>query len=199
VDKYGIERGDVLLSLQLLLTREEEQGWGTPPREAPVAAVRSQEAPPARDPLRTAVGQAGLPPAPMRPVVMVDPDTGAGTLHALRRDLSLETERVQGAVTAVVALEFRALDQLRLVLGDGAAEEVVKGLVEVAPFALGARDRVYRSARDQLILVLPGADDERVEAARWALELSLGRFLSDRHFPEVKLGTRRVDPAALAG
>jgi GGDEF domain-containing protein len=132
---------------------------------------------------------------------MVDPHTGAGTLHALRRDLGLQGERDHGAapVTAVVAIDFEALDQLRLVLGDRAAEEVVKGLVEVAPFALEARHRIYRSGRDQLILLLPGADDERVEAARWGLEFALGRFLVDRKFPEVRLNARRIDPAALAG
>jgi GGDEF domain-containing protein len=129
---------------------------------------------------------------------MVDPTTGAGTLQALWRDLGLQGERNPGGV-ALVALDFEALDQIRLVLGNGSADDVVKGLVEVAPFALRARDRVYRSGRDQLMLVLPGADDEVVEAARWGLEMALGRFLSDRGFPEVRLTARRVDPASLAG
>jgi GGDEF domain-containing protein len=142
-----------------------------------------------------------MPAAPAKPLIMVDPRTGAGTLHALRRDLRLQGGPDHDArpVTAVVAVDFEALDQLRLVLGDQAAEEVVKGLVEVAPFALEGRHRVYRSGRDQLILLLPGADDERVEAARWGLELALGRFLADRQFPEVRLNARRIDPAALAG
>jgi GGDEF domain-containing protein len=198
VDKYGIERGDVLLSLQMILTTEEEQRPSGHQVDRPptvVPAMRAGTAAP------RAIGLARVPAAPSRPLVMLDPRTGAGTLHALRRDLGLQRDRDHGArsVTAVVTIDFEALDQLRLVLGDQAAEEVVKGLVEVAPFALEARHRIYRSGRDQLILLLPGADDERVEAARWGLEFALGRFLADRKFPEVRLNARRIDPAALAG
>jgi GGDEF domain-containing protein len=200
LDTFGIERGDVLLSLQVILTREEEQQPARRPVSRPVAA-RAQSAIPARAVAPRTIGLARVPAAPSRPLIMVDPQTGAGTLHALRRDLSLQggPDIDAGPVTAVVAIDFEALDQLRLVLGDQAAEEVVRGLVEVAPFALEARHRVYRSGRDQLILMLPGADDERVEAARWGLEFALGRFLADRKFPEVRLNARRINPAALAG
>jgi GGDEF domain-containing protein len=201
VDKYGIERGEVLLSLQLTLTKEQERSGGLPSGQArpqPPAAVRSVAPPQAARP--TPKQALPIPPAPSRSVVMVDPDTGAGTLQALRRDLTLyedrpETDRM---LATVVAIDFDGLDQIRLVLGDPAAGEVVKGLVEVAPFALRARDRVYRSGWDQLVLFLQGADDDEVESARWGLELALGRFLSDRGFPEVRLTARRVDPAALA-
>jgi GGDEF domain-containing protein len=200
LDTFGIERGDVLLSLQVILTREEEQHPAGPQVSRPAAARAQSATFPKAVPPRT-IGLARVPAAPSRPLIMVDPQTGAGTLHALRRDLRLQggPNLDAGPVTAVVAVDFEALDQLRLVLGDEAAEEVVRGLVEVAPFALEARHRVYRSGRDQLILVLPGADDERVEAARWGLEFALGRFLADRKFPEVRLSARRVDPAALAG
>jgi hypothetical protein len=58
---------------------------------------------------------------------------------------------------------------------------------------------LYRSGRDQLILVTGGTDDAGVEAARSGLEAALGRFLTDRGFPEVRLKARRVDPATLAG
>jgi len=133
-------------------------------------------------------------------MVTVDLDTGAGTLQALRRDLTLEHERNgHGAGAAVVALGFVGLDQIRLVLGEESVEDVVKGLVEVAPFALDARDRLYRSGRDQLVLMISGNDDEAVETARSGLETALGRFLSDRGFPEVRLNARRIDPATLAG
>jgi GGDEF domain-containing protein len=195
---YGIERGDVLLSLQMILTREEDrqpEGHGV----ARPAAAEPGRATPARSVAARTIRLARLPAAPSQPLIMVDPRTGAGTLHALRRDLGLQGERDAGPVTAVVAIDFESLDQLRHVLGDQAAEDVVKGLVEVAPFALEARHRIYRSGRDQLILLLPGADDERVEAARWGLEFALARFLVDRKFPEVRLHARRVDPAALAG
>jgi GGDEF domain-containing protein len=218
VETYGIERGDVLLSLQLILTKEEEH-QPAPRRTEPVSpAPRVAVAPSEDNRLRTemrsmastlrpaaasgsAFGRAPLPPAPSRPIVMVDPDTGAGTVHALRRDLDLHQQVTNGNgfANALVALDLQSLDQIRLVLGNGAAEDVVRGLVEVAPFALRARDRVYRSGRDQLMLLLPGADDQGVEAARWGLEMALGRFLSDRGFPEVRLTATRVDPAALAG
>jgi hypothetical protein len=193
VDTYGIERGDVLLSLQLALTREEEQQTTNVPIERPM---------PHRPPLKTATARMiRMAPAPSNPVIMFDPDTGAGSLHALHRDLGLYHERLEADRTpaTVVALTFQGLDQIRLVLGDRAAGELVKGLVEVAPFALRARDRVYRSGWGQLVLFLQGADDQQVEAARCGLELALGRFLADRGFPEVRLSARRVDPAALAG
>jgi GGDEF domain-containing protein len=218
VETYGIERGDVLLSLQLILTREEDHQPVLPAREPAVAPRRPAEEPAEGSRLRTqirsvvptmrpprdaaaAMGRAPVPAPPPRPIVMVDPDTGAGTLQALRRDLDLHRQETngQGFANALVALDLQALDQLRLVMGEHAAEDVVKGLVEVAPFALRARDRVYRSGRDQLMLLLPGTDDDGVEAARWGLEMALGRFLSDRGFPEVRLAARRIDPAALAG
>jgi GGDEF domain-containing protein len=197
VDTFGIERGDVLLSLQMVLTREEEAaraaGWSVPAAAPTQHRGPIESAPRMRPPLTDV-------PAPTRPIVMLDPGTGAGTLHALRRDLGLRREDDRaGGGTAVIALDFKALDQIRLVLGDDSAEDVIKGLVEVAPFALGARDAVYRSGRDQLILLLRGANDEAVEAARAALQSALGRFLTDRGFPEVGLGARRVDPATLAG
>jgi GGDEF domain-containing protein len=200
LDQFGIERGDVLLSLQVILTREEEQLPAGRRVSRSAAALPGRAVAPRAVPPR-ALGLARIPAAPSRPLIMMDPRTGAGTLHALRRDLGLHRgpDRDAMPVTPVVAIDFEALDQLRLVLGDQAAEEVVKGLVEVAPFALEARHRVYRSGRDQLVLLLPGADDERVEAARWGLELALGRFLADRKFPEVRLNARRIDPAALAG
>jgi GGDEF domain-containing protein len=218
VETYGIERGDVLLSLQLILTREEEHQPAPRAAEPALAPRRPAHQPgegsrlrthirsvvPTMRPARhaaTAIGRASPLAPPAKPIVMVDPDTGAGTLLALRRDLDLHRQETNGHgfANALVALDLQALDQLRLVLGDLAAEDVVKGLVEVAPFALRARDRVYRSGRDQLMLLLPGADDDGVEAARWGLEMALGRFLSDRGFPEVRLAARRIDPAALAG
>jgi GGDEF domain-containing protein len=209
VDAYGIERGDVLLSLQLILTLEEERAVasGRPPVSPPSAvdARPALKAPqhlrPVGAPSRTgAAALAQAVPPPTRPIVMVDLDTGAGTLQALRRDLTLEHERNgHGAGTAVVALGFVGLDQIRLVLGEESVEDVVKGLVEVAPFALSARDRLYRSGRDELLLLISSSEDDDVETARSGLETALCRFLSDRGFPEVRLDARRIDPATLAG
>jgi len=186
----------VLLSLQLLLTREEEGGA---PAEVTVAVIPPHRpamppSAPHRRPRPSPLP--GLPPAPSQPVVMVDPRTGAGTVAALRRDLKLLKESGDPVAGTVVGLEIETLDQFRLVLGTGAADEVIRGLVEVAPFALEPRDRVYRFGRDKLIVWLrvEGAD---VEGARTGLEQAVTRFLADRGFPEVRLAARTLDPAAI--
>jgi GGDEF domain-containing protein len=129
---------------------------------------------------------------------MVDPMTGAGTMAALRRDLALQKSSGAHLDGKVVGLEIETLDQFRLVLGPGAADEVIRGLVEVAPFALHARDRVYRFGRDKLILWLGASKDADVEEARSGLEEAVTRFLADRGFPEVRLAARALDPAAIS-
>ena len=128
---------------------------------------------------------------------MVDPTTGAGTIAALRRDLSLQETSAGMPDGRVVGLEIETLDQFRLVLGSTAADEVIRGLVEVAPFALQARDRVYRFGRDKLILWLGASKDSEVEKARAGLEEAVTRFLADRGFPEVRLLARTLDRAAI--
>jgi GGDEF domain-containing protein len=128
---------------------------------------------------------------------MVDPITGAGTMAALRRDLALQETSAGMPDGKVVGLEIETLDQFRLVLGSGAADEVIRGLVEVAPFALQARDRVYRFGRDKLILWLGASKDSEVEKARVGLEEAVKRFLADRGFPEVRLLARTLDRAAI--
>lgn len=213
MDTYGIERGDVLLSLQVVLTREEERSGGhqvvrpvprggpapVPPESSRQRSHMAAMVPATRSPL-TSPATVSAPVSPVSlPVAMVDADTGAGSLHALRRDLRMSSAWDQGPDSAVVAVDVQGIDQIRLVLGPQSVEEVMKGLVEVAPFTLGTHDRVYRSARDQLILLLAGAGDGEIEAARSRLETGICRFLSDRGFPEVTLAARRIDPAALAG
>jgi len=217
---YGIERGDVLLSLQLALTHEEEVGpklvavpTSAAPRTMPQTGNGSAHPgqPKANGASHPGPAQAtrpgfgpgarhlpGIPPAPRRPVVMVDPTTGAGTMAALRRDLSLQRTSAGMPGGKVVGVEIQTLDQFRLVLGSGAADEVIRGLVEVAPFALQARDRVYRFGRDKLILWLGASKDAEVEKARLGLEEAVTRFLADRGFPEVRLLARTLDPAAIA-
>src|SRR5438093_2488683 len=91
LDTFGIERGDVLLSLQVILTREEEQQPGGRQVLRPVVAQPGR-AMPARAVAPRTIGLARMPAAPSRPLIMVDPQTGAGTLHALRRDLGLQGE-----------------------------------------------------------------------------------------------------------
>src|SRR5690348_16316026 len=141
---YQVERSDVLLSVQLILTREEEaRQLGSPgPRPAP--------APMARRPAVVAAPSAPAAPAwarrPESPqlvevVAMVDPATGAGTRDALRRDLELERAAAASAPGPIVLiLRVADLDQVRLTMGEPAAEAVLKSMVEVAPFALRSRD-----------------------------------------------------------
>ena len=208
---YGIERGDVLLSLQLVLTREEERpadvsavaprqaggGSNGSPKGNGSANPRPQQTSPPTPVPQPRVSLPSLPPEPRRPVVMVDPRTGAGTMAALRRDLALQKGSGGAPEGKVVGLEIETLDQFRLVLGSGAADEVIRGLVEVAPFALHPRDRVYRFGRDKLILWLGVSKDAEIERARTGLEEAVTRFLSDRGFPEVRLVARTLDPAAI--
>jgi diguanylate cyclase (GGDEF)-like protein len=131
---------------------------------------------------------------------MVDPLTGVGTVHALRRDLMLQ-QAWPGAgrrPPVVVALDVDALDQVREAMGPEAGNHVLKSLADVAPFALRAQDRVYRSGRNQLTLLLPATDEAGAESARKGLEAALRRTLAGRGYPEIRLSARRVDAVALA-
>jgi GGDEF domain-containing protein len=98
----------------------------------------------------------------------------------------------------LVAVEVDALDQIRLAKGAEAGDHVLKCLVEVAPFALRSQDRVYRSGRNQLTLLLPGTNDSGAETARSGLETGLQRRLAGRGYPEISLSARRLDAVALA-
>jgi GGDEF domain-containing protein len=131
---------------------------------------------------------------------MVDPLTGIGTMHALRRDLMLQEAWPAGGRQApvIIALEVRSLDQIRVDMGPEAGDRVLKCLVEVAPFALRTQDRIYRSGRNQLTLLLPGTEGVDPERARAALEVGLRRRLDGRGYPEVHLAARKLDPVALA-
>jgi GGDEF domain-containing protein len=131
---------------------------------------------------------------------MVDPLTGIGTIHALRRDLMLEQAWPVGSpkTPALVALEIGALEQIRSDMGTEAGDQVLKCLVEVAPFALRTQDRIYRSGRNQLTVLLPGTEPDGAESARSALETALQRRLHGRGYPEVRLASSKLDPVALA-
>jgi GGDEF domain-containing protein len=131
---------------------------------------------------------------------MVDPLTGVGTIHALRRDLMLEQTWpvADRRSPTVVALEIAPLDRIREAMGAPAADRVLKSLVEVAPFALRTQDRVYRSGRNQLTVVLPGGEGAGAEGARNALETALQRHLAGKGYPELRLTARKLDPIALA-
>src|SRR2546430_1550201 len=157
VSEYGIERGDVLLSLQLTLTREEEERIGPSPLHAngghrPAA---SPSAPPQATahvsnggPAASRPNLPSFPTAPSKPLMMLDAATGAGTLDALRRDLRLAEAAQDRRRGALVGIEVDTLDQIRLVCGSGAGEQVLKGPGEGAPFPLRAPDRAYPPGPD---------------------------------------------------
>jgi len=131
---------------------------------------------------------------------MVDALTGVGTLHALRRDLMLDQAWPLAGrrVPVLIALEVAGLDQIRVDMGAEAGDQVLKSLVEVAPFALRTQDRIYRSGRNQLTLLLPGTDGAGAETARSTLEKALHRRLAGRGYPPMRLAARKLDPVALA-
>jgi GGDEF domain-containing protein len=220
---YRVEQGDVLLSVQMVLTREEEARRrqlaqaAQRPAQAPVPSQVRPSRPlvvhPATRPAPVRPPQAAPPAAPApaaaaprprsRPVaapVMVDPLTGVGTIHALRRDLMLEQAWPMSSrkTSALMALEIGALEQIRSDMGAEAGDQVLKCLVELAPFALRTQDRIYRSGRNQLTVMLPGTDPAGAESARSALETALQRRLDGRGYPEVRLASSKLDPVALA-
>jgi GGDEF domain-containing protein len=223
VKGYRVEQGDVLLSVQMLLTREEEarrrqlaqaaRHAAQPPVPSPVRPprplpVHPTTRPASLRPLQTAPSAAPAPAAVTARArtrsaaapVMVDPLTGIGTIHALRRDLMLEQAWPVGSpkTPALVALEIGALEQIRSDMGTEAGDQVLKCLVEVAPFALRTQDRIYRSGRNQLTVLLPGTEPDGAESARSALETALQRRLHGRGYPEVRLASSKLDPVALA-
>jgi GGDEF domain-containing protein len=215
VEGFRVERGDVLLSVQMILTREEEarrrlaaRAGGAAPAPRPSGTpsgppagrpgpMRPRATLPAARPVATPIRNNNRPPgAP----VMVDPLTGVGTIHALRRDLMLEQTWPVAARQSMtlVALEIAALDQIRTDMGAAAGDHVLKSLVEVAPFALRTQDRIYRSGRNQLTVLLPGTDRAGADSARSAMEAALQRRLAGRGYPDLRLAARRLDPVALA-
>ena len=118
MSEYGIERGDVLLSLQLTLTREEEERISPSPPHAN-GGHRPAASPPAPRQATARVSNGGpafrpnfpsLPAAPSKPLVMLDAATGAGTLDALRRDLRLAEAAREGRRGALVGIEVETLD-----------------------------------------------------------------------------------------
>jgi GGDEF domain-containing protein len=217
VDGYGIELGEELLSIQLILTREAERRSAVP-REAGASRVmidptrthrgaprvdrtspRPRRAVEGRDRSPNGVHPAGTVKLGMLESGMVDALTGTGTARALRRDLMLE--RTWPAARAhrqvMAALDIEPLEQIRLSFGQDAADLVLKALVEVAPFILEPRDRIYRTGRDQFVLVQETPGEQGPEPARSSLEASLRRVLVDRGLPEVRIGARPVDMDAL--
>ncbi len=222
VDGYGFERGEVLLSVQLILTREEQRA--DPPRVVPshsIAGSRqaggwlpsawgTQEGSvvPFEPAARSARLPAGAPVsasahpstggAQPQELGLIDPSTGAGSFRALRRDLQSEMAWAPAGTgePAVVALEVRPVAEVRRRDGDEAAERLLRAVVEVVPFMLRGRDRVYRTGPDELALLMPHTDVEGMESALARLLEMVPRSMAERKLGDVRLVPRRVRMAA---
>jgi GGDEF domain-containing protein len=219
VDGYGFERDEVLLSVQLILAREEQRAdppmvvaahgtagsqdaggwlpaaWGT--QQGSVVPLDPAGRPRGTAPV-TASARPSTAGAQPRELGLIDPSTGAGSLRALRRDLQSEMAWAPAgrAEPAIVALEVQPVADIRRRDGDEAAERLLRAVVEVVPFMLRGRDRVYRTGPDELALLMPHTDVEGMEAALARLLEMVPRSIADRKLGTVRLLPRRVRMAA---
>ena len=200
MDAYGTEAGDILFSIQALLIREEEEGAAVPNvwrqvqvPQVPVARqVQPVVAHPSPQAHRAAPGRRGAP-VELR---LIDPETGAGSLAAMRRELSLlGLDRAAGNPSVgLYSLRFEGMD---LTEDDGSREavaSVMRALSDIAPFELRRTDRVYRVDDEQMALLLDGTGEEGAEAAVTRLQDALHRILSQRKLPLVSLLVSPLDP-----
>jgi hypothetical protein len=201
-ERYFMERGDVLMSVHLVLAAEWER---KPPTAAPSlhravsAAVPERRRdplapkPPAAVPAATSLGRAG-------PTLLLDPATGAPNLDALRRDVRLAGGRagLAGDRSVLVALEIGGLSEVRATGGLEAANSVLKALIELAAFSLRGRDRVYRVGFDQLVFLMTNTFEEGAVVALERFVEESERVLSARGIPPVELARRRLETAMFA-
>ncbi|HTU00630.1 MAG TPA: GGDEF domain-containing protein [Candidatus Sulfotelmatobacter sp.] len=210
---YSTEVGDLLFSLQALLIREAEgapeseaflmdeldaevwiDGPGDPgdvriglPSLAVEPAVTVEEAPaPA-----VATDMFGRPVEPEPD--LWDPSTGAATLHALNREISLRGSRVSGAL---VTMEISPLPEIRTQYGDAAAEGVLKAIVEAIPFTMRAEDQVFRTGVDELTLYVPRSTLSDAAGMALRLQLAVKDVLVRRELPPIMLSVRPSERAA---
>lgn len=184
---FETERGDVLLWVQFTLIREDQ-------RRGPAGRARQDriEVPAALPRTDTDggsfAGASRTPSLPQAPV-LVDAATGARTLVALRRDLGFEgspppSEDIR---SGLIALSVLPLSAIRSVAGDQAAQRILQAVVEVAPFALPRKARLYRSGPDELALLLDETGPGVAEHARRSLNVAVERILAVRHLPSIQL------------
>jgi len=196
VETFETERGEVLLSVQLMLIREDQRwaqsrgptGSSHDRIEVPSAFRPTRPGDSARPAGRWRRAASARPQAP----VLVDPATGARTLVALRRDLALDGAAAPALPVrfALFALRVIPLRLIRSTLGNSAADHELRSLVEVAPFALDSEARVYRSGIDELALLLPHPDVTFAGQARDRLSDAVERILAVRHLPSIQLTLR---------
>jgi GGDEF domain-containing protein len=217
---YRPEAGDVLFSLQALLAREEQRRDGSPSaRDAATPepgkeqtsgwlpefwkAERSTVVPlpaPGRSEEATQA-MAGHPsqwnPSSSRPPTdlgLIDPETGAGTVRALRRDLFSELSYAP-ASPSVVALKVERAGEGEQ--DDRSEEDLVRAVAEVVPFVVRGRDRVYRTGPTELALLMPRTDDEGAGVALARLLTEVPRIMAERKLGQVRLVPRLLSTEGL--
>jgi len=187
-ERYSMERGDVLMSVQLVLARESERGQAT--QETPPRPLRLRPSP-LKTPLRIEDARRAAPgprpnigAAPSSDLMLVDPATGAPSLSALRRDIDLLGGRsaIAGARLTLCSLEVQLI-RAEGPVAPNAREDVMRALVELVPFALRAKDRVYRTGPNELALLFTGAGEEGAAVALARFEADALRVLHDRKLP----------------
>jgi GGDEF domain-containing protein len=130
---------------------------------------------------------------------LIDAGTGARSLRALRRDVAAELawgSRTEGR-PSVVGLVIEPVAIVRERDGDTAAEALLKAVVDVVPFMVRGRDRIYRTGQNELALLMPATDGEGVESALRRLMDQVPLVLAKRKLEGVKLTPRRVRPETL--
>ncbi|HEY1332095.1 MAG TPA: GGDEF domain-containing protein [Actinomycetota bacterium] len=200
---YRTERGDVLLWIQLTLADEQD---GAGPRAADALAGMRWDGvtAPVLDVVEQPAGESAPAPAPAKreafptkaEPAMRDPSTGAGSAAALERDLRLDRGRMHGGAFALAAIEISPLSEIRSAYGEETAEDVLRALVEAVPFVLRGGDRIYRTAPDELVLLLPSADLTAAASMCLRLQASVKDVLDRRELPHVMLSARAFERAA---
>jgi hypothetical protein len=188
---YGIEVGDVLLSVQVLLATEAHRSQPSDHRSPIVpigSARRSREV---RDAMAAhpSVPRLGQAPPPTD-LGLIDPSTGAGTMKALRRDLQAEL------AYGPSGRGKPSLEAIRIERDPTAAssrDDVMRALVEVVPFMVRGRDRVYRTGPNEVALLMPSTDEDGADVALDRLLEGVPKALAERKLGSVRLAPRRIE------
>ena len=219
---YRPEAGDVLFSLQALLAREEQRRDAPPAAPASAATPDPGRAEQAagwlpefwkaeHSPVVSLAAQgrseeatramAGHPsrwnPSGNRPPTdlgLIDPETGAGTVRALRRDLFSELSYAP-ASPSVVALKVERAGEAEQ--DPRTEEDLVRAVAEVVPFVVRGRDRVYRTGPSELALLMPRTDDEGAGVALARLLTEVPRIMAERKLGQVRLVPRLLSTEGL--
>jgi GGDEF domain-containing protein len=199
MERFGTEQSHVLLSVQHALAMEHQRKDAPGPWEAVwvPALSRALSATSGGDPAPPRWPEPGRQDVLAEPVLpwneaVMDPETGAGTIPSLRRDLELEPPE-----SWLMTIAIEPMTEIRSMQGDEIAGRVLRAVAEVVPFALRARDRVYRTGQDELALLLRDAEEDGAAAAASRLEAAAARALTDRRLPAVFLSIRPLDLAGL--